>query len=139
VLRQELATVWLFFTDGPEAGVVARRYCRACAPSGPVTDVACVVCGDGPLLAGELGSAGAWGTVSAWLGEQGWRRGSGEIGDSDELLLCPRCAPVLTVPAWPTTTTTTATPEPASVAELASEPAAQTEVGADDEGEWTLW
>jgi hypothetical protein len=130
--------------------VVARRYCRACAPSGPVTDVACVVCGDGPLLAGELAGVGAWGTVSAWLGEQGWRRGSGGVGDSDEPLLCPRCALVLAVPAWPTTTTTTTTTAPEREQTPLPEPAAfpgpapelvegQAEVGVGDEGEWTLW
>jgi hypothetical protein len=70
--------------------------------------------------------AAAWGTVSVWLREQGWRRGSGGIKDSDEPLLCPGCVPVIAAPAW----STIASPGP--------EPG-QDEVGVRDEGGWTLW
>jgi hypothetical protein len=148
VLRQDLATIWLLPADGPDAGVVARRYCRACAPSGPVTDVACAVCTDGPLLAGELAAAGGarHPVVSAWLGEQGWRRGSGAVGEGDGPLVCRRCAPVLAVSAWPISAgaeperaplpTQAVLPGPKAKPERVAEPAEGVGGG---EGEWMLW
>lgn len=90
VLRDELATTWLLLepetVHGVAAGVVTRRFCRTCAPSGLVTEVACAVCADGPLLAGELATAAGRGVVDAWLVGQGW--------PCDEVVLCPRCSPV---------------------------------------------
>lgn len=52
-LRVELATTWLIVEAGVGAVVAVRSFCRACAPVGPVGDVACTVCADGPLLAGN--------------------------------------------------------------------------------------
>lgn len=58
-MRQDLGTVWLIVdTTGT---VRAAWCCRACAPRGRVTDVACPICGDGPLVAGELAGADALG------------------------------------------------------------------------------
>lgn len=37
-------------------GLMARGFCHGCVPSGPVSDVACVYCGDGLLLGGALAS-----------------------------------------------------------------------------------
>lgn len=69
----DLATPWLL--RDPDGAVVARRYCRGCAPRGPVGEIACVMCGDGPLLAGELAGddllTGA--AVDDWLLSSGWR------------------------------------------------------------------
>lgn len=82
--RAEVAMTWLLpGTDGVE-GPVERRFCRGCAPAGPVTDVVCVRCGDGPLLAGELagGNAEAPAVVAAWMSAAGWRL-SGPV--------CPDC------------------------------------------------
>lgn len=69
----DLCTVWL--VPGADAGPAARRYCRRCAPAGPVDDVACARCGDGPLLAGELTAMDleVSGRVDAWLADTGWR------------------------------------------------------------------
>ncbi len=69
----DLATVWL--VPGPDTGPVARRFCRRCAPPGPVDEVACARCGDGPLLAGELTAMDleVSAAVDAWLADTGWR------------------------------------------------------------------
>lgn len=71
--RADLATVWLVPAAGPEP--VARRFCRGCAPAGPVEEIACARCGDGPLLAGELTDLdlGVTAAVDGWLAEAGWR------------------------------------------------------------------
>jgi hypothetical protein len=73
---------WLL--PGPN-GPVAARFCRACAPAGgPVDEVLCARCGDGPLLAGELTEMDLQATaaVDGWLVEHGWRL-SGPV--------CPDC------------------------------------------------
>lgn len=71
--RADLATVWLVPEAGPAP--VARRFCRGCAPGGPVEEIACARCGDGPLLAGELTDLDLEVTaaVDAWLADAGWR------------------------------------------------------------------
>lgn len=72
---------WLL--PGP-AGLLERHFCRGCAPTGPVDDVACVRCGDGPLLGGALaaGDKAATVVVHGWLSAAGWRT-SGPV--------CPDC------------------------------------------------
>lgn len=73
---------------GPRSAV----FCRGCAPAGPVIDLECGVCGDGPLLVSDvdenvvgvalLADVG----VRGWLIDQGWTL--------DPALVCPRCRPV---------------------------------------------
>ena len=48
---------------------VARRFCRGCVPAGPVAEIVCVRCGDGPLLAGALTAMDLQvaAAVDAWL------------------------------------------------------------------------
>ncbi|ANY10782.1 hypothetical protein [Pseudonocardia sp. HH130630-07] len=83
---------WLFL-DATESmgtepmGLVERRFCRACAPTGPVADLACVRCGDGPLSGADLAAAdtgdGRTSTMlQAWMSSTGWRL-SGPV--------CPDC------------------------------------------------
>jgi len=57
----------------------------ACAPTGPVNDVACAACGDGPLLAGDLAvpDLAAAAAIDAWLEQTGWRSAGP---------WCPTCA-----------------------------------------------
>jgi hypothetical protein len=81
-LAEELATSWLFLENGE---VVARSFCRGCAPVGPVADLACVSCGDGPLLAGALTEQSARAAVNTWLLGQGW-----QVAGAPR---CPRCTP----------------------------------------------
>ncbi|WP_224404022.1 hypothetical protein [Pseudonocardia sp. ICBG1034] len=82
-----MSAVWLI--PGPD-GPIAARYCRACPPAGPITDLTCLLCGDGPLLVGDLAS-GANGPFDAlpaaaqqWLAAAGWRL-DGPV--------CPGCRP----------------------------------------------
>lgn len=84
-LAADLGTTWLVADAGGGLGV--RRFCNGCAPSGPVADVSCAHCGDGPLLAGPLAVAGGTlpGVVAAWLVARGWR--------VDPVPTCPACPP----------------------------------------------
>jgi hypothetical protein len=122
VLAEELATTWLLVEGSPVGGtVVVRSFCRACVPAGPVTEVACEVCADGPLLAGELATGTARPVVEEWLVGQGWRR---RATAGDGVVLCPGCAPVASAAA----------DSPDTVSDPAS--------GRDDAGgnsEWALW
>ncbi len=78
---------------GAEAGVglVQARFCRRCAPTGPVEDVACAACGDGPLLAGDLAvpDLAAAAAIDAWLEQTGWRSAGP---------WCPTCAAAIHPP-----------------------------------------
>lgn len=75
---------WLLPGTTGAGSVVEEHFCRACTPAGPVDDVVCVRCGDGPLLGGELavGDDTATAVVYDWLAEAGWRL-SGPV--------CPDC------------------------------------------------
>ncbi|MDJ0362220.1 recombinase family protein [Rhodococcus sp. H29-C3] len=75
--RVDLAVSWLYLDCQDPSKVVSRHHCRSCQPEEIVVDVACTVCGDGPILAGEL----ATGTdiddaqpdpVQRWLADAGW-------------------------------------------------------------------
>jgi hypothetical protein len=81
-LRAELAVRWLVRELG---GLVARGFCHECVPSGPVSEVVCGYCGDGPLLAGWLAGADpvADPAVAGWLAVEGWA--------VDPALICPAC------------------------------------------------
>src|SRR5258706_2712090 len=70
-LRAELAVPWLVREEA--GGLVARGFCHACVPSGPVSEVVCGYCGDGPLLAGWLAGVDpvADPAVVGWLGLEG--------------------------------------------------------------------
>lgn len=71
-----MSAVWL--VPGP-AGPTTACYCRACPPAGPITDLTCLRCGDGPLLVGDLAAdpAGPDDALPAaaqqWLTAAGWR------------------------------------------------------------------
>jgi hypothetical protein len=73
--------MWLL--PGPD-GPVEARFCRDCAPTGPIGDLACLRCGDGPLLAGSLaaGDQAATAVAQDWMSAAGWRI-SGPV--------CPDC------------------------------------------------
>jgi len=48
--REDLAIVWLHL-DGDH--LTETRHCVACQPHGPVIDVSCSCCGNGPLITGQ--------------------------------------------------------------------------------------
>jgi DNA invertase Pin-like site-specific DNA recombinase len=84
--RADLAVSWLYRDPSAAVGIVARNHCRSCQPDEPAVDIACAVCEDGPILAGEL-AAGTGSSnllsppVQQWLTVAGWR--------TDPALLCP--------------------------------------------------
>lgn len=84
IARVEVAMTWLLPGSTGAGSVVEQHFCRGCVPAGPVEDVACVRCGDGPLLGGDLaaGDVAASAVVHDWLAEAGWRL-SGPV--------CPDC------------------------------------------------
>ncbi len=76
--RADLAVTWLCADPDRPGQVLTRRHCRRCQPHSPVADIACVVCGDGPILAGALATAATGaGTppepVRRWLAAEGWQ------------------------------------------------------------------
>ncbi|MGH3800439.1 MAG: recombinase family protein [Pseudonocardiaceae bacterium] len=84
--RADLAVTWLYPNPDVPAGIVARHHCQHCQPGDRAVDIACTVCGDGPILTGELGaitdSNGSLPQpVQRWLTDAGWQTTS--------QLLCP--------------------------------------------------
>ena len=82
--RDDLAVSWL--RPGPDrpGELVAQHHCRHCEPAPPVFDVACALCGDGPILTGELATAARTVLpvpVQRWLTDAGWC--------TSPTLLCP--------------------------------------------------
>ncbi|MGZ0145286.1 recombinase family protein [Rhodococcus qingshengii] len=77
--RGDLAVIWLHpHTDNPAdpGSVIARSHCHQCEPGPPAFDVACTVCGDGPILAGGFAQTARSGAlpdpVQQWLTASGW-------------------------------------------------------------------
>jgi hypothetical protein len=75
-LRADLAVQWLHPDPQSMGSVVAARHCRTCQPRGPVVDVECTRCGDGPIITGALAEDSAPGSVAfparRWLVAAGW-------------------------------------------------------------------
>ena len=70
--REDLAIIWLHL-DGDH--LTEARHCVACQPHGPVIDVSCSCCGNGPLITGqppELGDQLAQPALD-WLHARGWQ------------------------------------------------------------------
>ena len=76
--RADLAVTWLCADPHRPGQLLTRQHCRRCQPHGPVLDLACAVCGDGPILAGDPATA-AIDTdttpepVQQWLAADGWQ------------------------------------------------------------------
>ncbi len=75
-LRADLAVLWLHPDPENPGAVVEARHCRSCYPLGPVVDVECARCGDGPVVTGALAQDSASGSVAyparRWLVAAGW-------------------------------------------------------------------
>ena len=75
-LRADLAVLWLHPDSTHPKSVVEARHCRTCQPHGPVVDVECARCGDGPIITGALAQDSAPGSVAyparRWLVAAGW-------------------------------------------------------------------
>ena len=70
--REDLAVVWLHL-DGDH--LTEARHCVACQPHGPLIDVSCSCCGNGPLITGQLPGLGGQLAQPAldWLRARGWQ------------------------------------------------------------------
>ncbi|MDV6277952.1 helix-turn-helix domain-containing protein [Rhodococcus erythropolis] len=81
--RADLTVTWLYRDPDTPGDIVAGHHCRRCQPADPASDIACAVCGDGPILAGELAISADHlpRPVQRWLTEAGWR--------TSPMLLCP--------------------------------------------------
>jgi len=76
--RADLAVTWLSTDPHRPGQLLPRQHCRHCQPHHPVVDIACEVCGDGPILTGDLASETVdAGTppkpVQQWLAADGWQ------------------------------------------------------------------
>jgi len=76
--RADLAVIWLNADPDRPGQVLPRRHCRRYQPPTPVADIACVVCGDGPILTGGLATAATDAdappkSVQRWLTADGWQ------------------------------------------------------------------
>jgi hypothetical protein len=69
---EDLAIVWLHL-DGDY--LTEARHCVACQPHGPVIDVSCSCCGNGPLITGQSPELGDQLAAPAldWLHARGWQ------------------------------------------------------------------
>lgn len=74
--RADLAVIWLHPNPVDPNSVVLRSHCHQCEPEPPAFDVACAVCGDGPILASAFARAAHCGSflhpVQRWLIAAGW-------------------------------------------------------------------
>lgn len=71
-LAAELDILWLILKPTDPAQVTTARYCRSCVPHGPVTEIVCTSCGDGPLLSGALADENPPPVMLDWLSRHGW-------------------------------------------------------------------
>ncbi len=76
--RADLAVTWLCADPDRPGQILARRHCRRCQPHSPIADIACAVCEDGPILAGDLATAATDAgvppqPVQRWLAADGWQ------------------------------------------------------------------
>ena len=91
-LRADLAVLWLHPDLDSPGSVVKARHCRSCQPRGPVVDVECTRCGDGPIITGALAQDSAPGSV-AYPSPTLARRGGVDHRTRADLsgTLTPRC------------------------------------------------
>ncbi len=81
--RADLAVTWLHIDPEGHGRPLAARHCRHCQPQYHVVDIACAVCGDGPIITGEFATPADALTdpVQRWLTDKGWQ--------TTPQLLCP--------------------------------------------------
>jgi hypothetical protein len=75
--RQDLEITWLYPDPASQLRVIEQVHCSSCQPHQQVATVVCQLCGDGPLLAGDLATAAtdevAPVVVRTWLTTKGWQ------------------------------------------------------------------
>lgn len=90
--RQDLAIVWLYPDPLRPGTVVEKRHCAHCQPHQRFQTIVCPLCGDGPMVAGDLAEAmpdpdSPPAPVLGWLAEHGWRE------DPDDGRVCAEHPP----------------------------------------------
>ncbi|BAH48278.1 recombinase family protein [Rhodococcus opacus] len=74
--RADLAVTWLHPDPQHRGTLISRHHCRHCEPGQPAFDIACSICGDGPILAGALAEEARHcdltKPVERWLTAAGW-------------------------------------------------------------------
>lgn len=72
----DLGITWLLPDPADPAGPArVARFCQGCAPGGPLGEITCAGCGDGPILTGALAEPTDLSTaavVDTWLADTGW-------------------------------------------------------------------
>lgn len=75
--RQDLEIIWLYPDPTSQLRVIARVHCSSCQPHQQVATVVCQLCGNGPLLAGNLAATATDelppAVVRTWLTTKGWQ------------------------------------------------------------------
>ena len=81
--RADLAVTWLHTDPTHGDQPLAAQHCRHCQPQQHVVDIACAICGDGPIITGEFATPADALTdpVQRWLTPAGWQ--------TTPRLLCP--------------------------------------------------
>lgn len=85
--RQDLAIVWLYADPDRPGEITEWRHCAECQPHQRFQTIVCPLCGDGPIVAGDLADAvpdehTPPEPVRNWLDQQGWH------DDPDGGLVC---------------------------------------------------
>ncbi len=80
--RRDLAVVWLYVDPRRPGEVIECRHCVECQPHNQFQSVVCPLCGDGPMIAGDLSEAmpdenTLPGPVRRWLAGRGWHDQTG--------------------------------------------------------------
>lgn len=81
--RQDLAIVWLYTDPDQPGAVIEQRHCAGCQPHHHVATIVCPLCGDGPMVAGDLADlmpdpANPPAAVRGWLTGHGWHDATGD-------------------------------------------------------------
>ncbi|RDI23269.1 DNA invertase Pin-like site-specific DNA recombinase [Rhodococcus sp. AG1013] len=71
--RADLAVSWLYLDPEVPGTIITRHHCRSCQPEEQAIDIACIICEDGPILAGQPAQDGVPELVQRWLTQAGWR------------------------------------------------------------------
>lgn len=74
--RADLAVDWLHLDPDRPGQLTSRHHCRHCEPDQPAVDIACTVCGDGPILTGPSAApveiSALPDSILRWLTVAGW-------------------------------------------------------------------
>jgi DNA invertase Pin-like site-specific DNA recombinase len=90
--RQDLAIVWLYADPDRPGAVTETHHCAECQPHQHFQTIVCPLCGDGPMVGGDLADLmpdenTPPETVRGWLADRGWH------DDPDDSFICGQHLP----------------------------------------------